>query len=400
MDFPRRHLLYASNAVILANHTANWDPFILGFSLPRQICYVASDLHFRRPFVGLLLAATGARPKAKGKHDIRNIREMIARANRGKNIGIFPEGQASWDGTSIPPVQGTAKLVRLLQLPIFCFSIEGAYFSNARWMRGLRRGRIRIKMTRYISVAELKGMDVTTLQQVLYTGIYTDACAKQTLTQTPFSGAFPAQYLERIIFLCPSCLVQERMRSCHSQVYCKHCGYQITYTREGFLQLSWADYISPSLFAHTESKPFLAHKHDKDSYAVLPISTYLSQQRRYFEQFLTQKQLQGLPDPLIVSKNITLRTVQTKQKFETITGTLHGYADRLEITSDYFEKYTRVFTLDTISGFNIQKNERAEFYYRHTCYRVNGNSARFSMLRWLVFINYFSPYSCVGLANK
>ncbi len=395
MTFPDRNILYASNAIILANHTSNWDPILLGTFIKRKVSFIASDTHFRTPYLRNVMRLLSAIPKTKGKNDIKNLRTMIDRARRGESLAIFPEGQSSWDGKTISLVKGTAKLIRLLSLPVLCFSIEGSYFASSRWMRGIRKGRVRITLRRYFDVETQKSMNLETFEKELASALQYNACTHQELYNQPYKGLFPAEYLERILFVCPNCLSQDHMKSRHTRLICKNCSHYLTYDRTGALLYSHPEEIIPALIQSMQK--IMSSNDSAVTHLRLSIPDYMEAQRRYFETFLKQKKEMALDASLISSENLTLIQYRHNKNILRLSGHLYGYADQIIIHSKDFNNYSRTFPLKDISGFNIQKNEIAEFFYKTDRYQLRPPGPRFSMLRWLLFIHYFSPKSASGL---
>ena len=73
-----------------------------------------------------LLKLVGTIPKAKVIPDIETVNDIVQVVRRQKGIiGLFPEGAQSWNGSTLPLVPSTAKLLKLLKVPVVQVLIRG-----------------------------------------------------------------------------------------------------------------------------------------------------------------------------------------------------------------------------------------------------------------------------------
>ena len=145
--------------VIVSNHVSVLDPFILGSFLREPVYWITSDGNMRSRLMRALLTLVGSIPKSKSIPDIETVNwtvEVIRR--RGGVVGIFPEGQQSWDGTTLPLVPSTAKLLKLLKVPVLAAVIKGGYSSLPRWTGARRRGRMEVEFKLLFGPEELKAL--------------------------------------------------------------------------------------------------------------------------------------------------------------------------------------------------------------------------------------------------
>ncbi|MFW5812371.1 MAG: lysophospholipid acyltransferase family protein, partial [Alkalispirochaetaceae bacterium] len=119
--------------LVLCNHTSVWDPFFLNSKLDAPIHYVVSDSQFRSRFVAFGLGLVGSIPKTKVLADLETVKSIVKIKHDRGIIGVFPEGQTSWDGHTLPLIPSTAKLIKSLKVPVVIARIEGAYFARPRW---------------------------------------------------------------------------------------------------------------------------------------------------------------------------------------------------------------------------------------------------------------------------
>jgi 1-acyl-sn-glycerol-3-phosphate acyltransferase len=130
--------------LLVGNHSHKLDPFFIGGMIGRPIFQMASDEFFRIPIMRRFMWAMGAFPRRKGSHDIKSIKYAIKRVNAGFPLAIYPEGGRNWDGETLPTLRSTAKLVKLLKVPLVTVVSKGNYLSFPRWADKMRRGPITI----------------------------------------------------------------------------------------------------------------------------------------------------------------------------------------------------------------------------------------------------------------
>jgi len=78
--------------IVASNHMSNWDPIMVGISLPRPVYFMAKVELFNNKILGKLLTALHAFPVKRGAADRKAIRQALQVLEDGKVLGIFPEG--------------------------------------------------------------------------------------------------------------------------------------------------------------------------------------------------------------------------------------------------------------------------------------------------------------------
>lgn len=115
-------------AIVVANHISNWDPLILGFALPRPLCYMAKAELFTIPILGKLLPLVYAFPVKRGAVDRQAIKTALDNVKVGKVLGIFPEGTRNLNNEPITIKPGAALLALKAGCPIIpaaCIGTRG-----------------------------------------------------------------------------------------------------------------------------------------------------------------------------------------------------------------------------------------------------------------------------------
>lgn len=113
---------------MIANHTSNWDPFVLGFVIKhRPVRYMAKEELYKNKFFKWLLLALYTIPLARGKSDAHAIKEAVRALQDGSLLGIFPEGTRSKDKTLKPFQPGASLLALKAKVPVIPVYIKGGY---------------------------------------------------------------------------------------------------------------------------------------------------------------------------------------------------------------------------------------------------------------------------------
>ena len=115
-----------TNFIIIANHTSWMDPVVLGVALPCRIYYIAMRTLYRIRWLRWYVKLMRALPTGTSSQ------HAIELLNRHRNIGLFPEGALSPDGSLRPFRRGAALLAIKTGRPIVPCAILGTYESYPR----------------------------------------------------------------------------------------------------------------------------------------------------------------------------------------------------------------------------------------------------------------------------
>ena len=219
--------------LILGNHVTNWDPLIINSFVEEPISFVAASQVFKNPLLAKVLHYVGAISKTKNRADSSTIRNIMKAKKANRVIGIFPEGNRTWNGETENITLATAKLVRSLKIPVVIATIHGGYLSHPRWAQSKRKGKVTLALKQLWDSDELKQLDLEQIHQALENALYVNDFTWQQQTQIEFTGKNLANYLERYLFTCPSCHEIGQMHSDGDLFHCKHCNYTVRYNTNG-----------------------------------------------------------------------------------------------------------------------------------------------------------------------
>jgi 1-acyl-sn-glycerol-3-phosphate acyltransferase len=92
------HVPRAGGLIVACNHVSNFDPPILGVSLPRPVWYMAKKELFAIPGLGWLIAHLNAFPVDRQAGGTAALRASLRLIKEGKCVGLFPEGGRNVEG--------------------------------------------------------------------------------------------------------------------------------------------------------------------------------------------------------------------------------------------------------------------------------------------------------------
>lgn len=221
--------------ILVGNHSCNMDPFLTNFFVPHPVHWVTSDGNLRSPLMRfLLIKLVGSIPKSKAIPDIETVNWIVEFIRKRKSVvGFYPEGQATWDGTSLPSLVSTAKLVKLLKVPVICAVSRGAFMTKPRWSYRKRKGEMEIEFTQLLDPIGIKQLSVAEIDEMLNKAIYHDDPAWAKQRGLRFGSAKRAERVDLALYVCPACGKLQTMKSDGNLVSCSACGFAAEYGEDG-----------------------------------------------------------------------------------------------------------------------------------------------------------------------
>lgn len=265
--------------ILLANHNTNYDPILVSIAIDKHLYYVTSEHIYRWGFPSFLIKHFLAPiARTKGATDSRTVKEIIRHLRAGHNVGIFPEGNCSFNGMAYPIPASTGKLVKTTGASLVTFKFEGGYFSAPRWGVGIRRGQLRGAVVRNYAPDKLKTMSADEIQAVIRRDLYEDAYATQAKTPVQYAGRDMVVGLETVLFTCPKCRSIGRLRGIGNTLQCV-CGYATEYNEYGRLCSNdehfttiteWDDWQQKELKLSAHNEGFSIRDERQRLYAIKP----------------------------------------------------------------------------------------------------------------------------------
>ena len=141
----REHLPSEGPFILLANHQSLLDPILVQSACPRPVHSMTKSTQFGHPLMGWVLPRINAFPTRRYQVDSQAVRVVLRRLEAGEPVGIYPEGERSWDGRIQPLRRGTVRVILKAGVPVVPCGVSGSYGVWPRWSRRLRRRRVRLR---------------------------------------------------------------------------------------------------------------------------------------------------------------------------------------------------------------------------------------------------------------
>lgn len=226
----------------LGNHTQNLDPALMVIGTRRHMRFVANASltkgvagFFLNPLFGII-------PREKGAKGDAAIALIEANLRAGVSVGMFPEGNRTWDGETEYISPRTASLVKDTGVALVTYRFTGGYLLRPRWALHKRKGPMRGELVHEYSPQELSAMTAGQVYAAICRDLYVDAYAEQALHGDRYKGKALAEGLQYAAYLCPHCLRFGTIATSGNRVSCS-CGLS-------------AEYLDTGWFGKGENMPF------------------------------------------------------------------------------------------------------------------------------------------------
>lgn len=347
--------------LLLSNHIGTWDPFVVGYFLDKPIHFVSSDAVFRDRFMRFLLTRMGVIPKKKNVKDTKVIRTMLSVIENDNCIGLFPEASRSWTGRTMHIDAATAKLVKLLKVPVVCAKMKGMQLFNPRWGTRLRMTRVIIDYKVSLTKEEVLEMNESEIREIIRNSLYHNEVEYQRIQQNKIYSFEKAEYISYVLFTCPKCKSIGEISTKGDDFYCTSCESKWRVNKLGFF----------------EGK---GHESQFDN-----INDWYDWQLSYFNHFIEDKVNANYNDVIFSDKNMVLFK-EKKNGFRRVgLCDMYFYVDRIEIIFQRGKKM--ILPIKDIQTLSPQLRERIEILFDDKAFRVKGRRKGVSGLKWEMACN-------------
>jgi 1-acyl-sn-glycerol-3-phosphate acyltransferase len=220
----REHLSGPGPKLVLMNHSNALDPVLLTYFGRKPIQFFVTEPYMATGWVARLASWLGQIPKRKLDHDTRSIRVMKKWCEQGAIVGLFPEGQFSWDGEPLALQPGLGQLIRFLDVPVVTARLINGDRLRPAWARFTRRTSLRLEFDpprRFGPEEEI--------ESCVRDWIHVDPA---TCERAPVQGNRLAEGLASFLRFCFECGADESMRDTGNRLSCRHCGRSWTATAD------------------------------------------------------------------------------------------------------------------------------------------------------------------------
>ncbi|NQT59790.1 MAG: 1-acyl-sn-glycerol-3-phosphate acyltransferase [Bacteroidetes bacterium] len=348
--------------IILSNHVNTFDPILISVMYDKPIQWVAGDTLFRNPVLGYMLKrVVGSIAKSKSRSDYNTIKQITYAIRKNKGIvGLFPEGQRTWDGITLPLFYSTAKLICMLKVPIVICILEGGYQTLPRWSNKRRPGKLVLSFKDPIMPETYAGKSVDDIYAMITDALNFDAHEFQKTHKIRFKGRRRAEHLEHVLYICPSCGSVVTMVSKKHNLTCSHCKLEVHMDEYGFLSSEGEGFNFTTIADWNSWQLNEIDNRIRSGYWANGKPIFFGDTAKfgsgYREQPLTYF---GDAEVTLDIKGITVK--QGEKNYE--------------------------FTYDKLESVNVAFQRIFEFYYENTLYRLKFPPPRSSAYKYLSMID-------------
>ncbi len=223
--------------LILMNHSSFIDLKIASSILyPRPFNIVCTS----DGFVGKrwLMRNLGCIPTQKFVTDVSLVRDMLYAVRKLKtSVLMYPEASYSFDGTATALPDSIGKCVKMLGVPVIMIRTYGAFARDPLYNNlQLRKVNVSADMEYLLSPEEISEKTPEEINAVINERFSFDNFLWQQENGVEIKEPFRADFLNRVLYKCPSCLAEGNMVGKGTTVSCSVCGKEYELTENGFLE--------------------------------------------------------------------------------------------------------------------------------------------------------------------
>ncbi len=131
--------------ILIANHQSYLDPVIVQAVVPRPIHTMAKSTQFNSATAGAVMKTLKSYPVRRFEIDPQAVRLSLRILSEGHGVGIYIEGERTWDGRLQTLRRGTLRLILKAGAPVVPCGISGAYHIWPRWHHRIKRGNLTLR---------------------------------------------------------------------------------------------------------------------------------------------------------------------------------------------------------------------------------------------------------------
>lgn len=223
--------------LIVSNHSTDLDALFLALCFREPIYFVANDHIFRLGLISKIISYLSSPiPILKSASDIKTVRDIRTLVSEGGSIGLFPEGNRTYNGSTTYIPVATGKLAKLLKIPIVIYNLEGGYLSSPRWSGSDRRGELNCRFKRIVAYEDYKDMSPRQITDLIRRELQMEAPDQSAACRVRYEGKNLAESLERLLYKCPACHSYASVITHGDDGNCSVCGLSFRFTEEGYLE--------------------------------------------------------------------------------------------------------------------------------------------------------------------
>jgi len=222
--------------LVLMNHSSFIDlEIVASLMYPRSFNIVATT----DSFIGKswLMRHIGCIPTKKFISDPTLVRDMIHAVKKLRSsVVLFPEASYSFDGRATPLPDTIGKCVKLLGVAVVMIRTYGAFHRDPLYNNlQVRQVDVSAKEELLLTREDVATKSEAEIAKIINERFGFDNFSWQKETKTKVSEPYRADYLNRVLYKCPSCKAEGEMHGEGITLTCKKCKKVYTLDEYGYL---------------------------------------------------------------------------------------------------------------------------------------------------------------------
>ena len=220
--------------LVICNHATNYDPLLVATAFHKDpMHFVCSEHLFRLGWISAVIRyICDPIPRRKATSGADTAMACLRKLRNGRSVCLFAEGECTWDGVTAPIVPSTGRLAKMSNATLLTCRLEGAYLTAPRWGKGLRPGRMALRVVGTYSAEQLKTMDGAEIEVLIQQDLHYDTWESQRQQPVAHRSLRRAENLQTVLYLCPHCRKIGGLRGKGKYLSCS-CGSRWEFTPFG-----------------------------------------------------------------------------------------------------------------------------------------------------------------------
>ena len=168
------------------------------------------------------LGVLGTRKYINDMNLIRNIKYCIEKL--GNTFVLFPEARYSLDGCTSYIPSSTAKLIKVLKVPVVVLKIQGNFITCPQWIKINKKTHVEAQMVQIITREECKDISLDEIANRIREHFTYDDYKWQLENKIKIDHPKRAEGLHALLYKCPHCKAESQMDSKGTKLFCNACG--------------------------------------------------------------------------------------------------------------------------------------------------------------------------------
>lgn len=222
--------------LVIANHESSIDFINMVCATNRRLTFVISNSFYQSLKIHKLIKLAGVIAKQQFQTSPTDLKKMKEAINANRHLVIYPAGLMTANGIATPVPEATGKFIKWLNTDVYVAKTTGSYFTNPKWGKRFRKGKITLNITKFLSKDDLQNKDAEELQKLVHDELYYDAYKYQEQELVSYKNGSDIKGLENVLYWCPKCNKQFTNQIVNDNTMkCCNCGNEVYSDNYGFL---------------------------------------------------------------------------------------------------------------------------------------------------------------------